>query len=243
MGGLGRSSLAAVGGDCRAGRGRSWCAARSRSLACLASQYAGWASAHEAKRRTSSRSAPGPARALAGASRSLRTSATATTPTAPCWCIEIGCGRRLPADRREGRAATAASRPTASPSSIAPTQSLAGSVQIVARVARGGAAQGARAELPARAHRRRGMGARRSPRRIPTSSTGMGRTNDAIIYRRPGAALRDAARRTRQKRSPRACRARPRATTARRSPRSSQRFGGDFYAIDPHAVQPGARCW
>ena len=65
-----------------------------------------------------------------------------------------------------------------------------------------------------------GMAPRRCRRRAPTFVEAMGRTNDAIIY---GGRVQLCRRRRRRRRRglPTRCRASPRVTTARRSPRSS----------------------
>ena len=118
----------------------------------------------------------------------------------------------------------------------APTQSLAGGCQIVARVARSGAAQAARAEFPLD-RVIDGMGTAPLPPPHPDFVTAMGRTNDAIIYAGrvhlfvtgPAADAKALAERL------------PSVTSrdyGRPFAEIFRRFNGDFYAIDPMLFGP-----
>ena len=211
--------------------------ARIRSIACLASQYAGWALAHgrghgsilRARLRPGAR-----ARAPRAALRGARLSRTSRRPR--------GAGARERAVRRRRRS----SRRSRSDCGVAPDR-LTVHLRADAEPrrlragrgarARGGAAQGARAEIPARADRRRHRRAPLSPPH-PDFVTAMGRTNDAIIYRRPRAALRDRPGRRRARARRRAAELKARATTARPFAEIFKRFNGDFYAIDPMLFSP-----
>ena len=104
--------------------------------------------------------------------------------------------------------------------------------------ARGRAAQGARAEIPARSHRRRPRRSTALARRIPISSRRWAAPTTPSSYggrvhlfvTGPAGDAGDSGAGS--------CRANTRATTARRSPRSFRRFSGDFYAIDPMLFSP-----
>ena len=127
----------------------------------------------------SSRSAPGRRGRSPGASRSLRSWRIGRLPTAPCWCSNRRRRRRPPSWRRWR--ATAASRPNGSPILFAPIRSLAGSVQVVARVVEVALHKAHALNFPLERIVDAAGSAPLSPPH-PDLATGMGRTNDAIIF-------------------------------------------------------------
>ena len=206
--------------------------------ACLASQYAGWALRHEAASRNSSRSAPGRRGRSPAGSRSSPSLRTGRSPTAPCWCVEADAAPP-PAVAGEGGRRIAASRPDRLTVLFAPIRSLAGSVQIVARVVEVALHKAHALKFPLDRILDAAGSAPLSPPH-PDFATSMGRTNDAIIFggrvqlfvsgprgrcgaswrsKLPSSASRDYGA--------------PFAEVFRR-------FGGDFYAIDPMLFSPAA---
>ena len=104
--------------------------------------------------------------------------------------------------------------------------------------ARGGAAQGARAGLPAGPTSSTAWASCRCRRRRRTSSPPWaGPTTPCCSAARPSCSC--TARRRPRATSPSACRAPPRATHGRPFAELFEAAGYDFYKVDPHAVQPG----
>ena len=121
---------------------------------------------------------------------------------------------------------------------VAPTASLAGTVQVVAR-----SVETALHKL----HELKfdvtqvvsGYGVAPLPPVAPDELAAIGRTNDAILYGgRVTLWVRADDEHAGRGRAEGAVERR-RTTTARRSPSCSSRYGRDFYKIDPHAVLPG----
>ena len=137
-------------------------------IACLASQYAGW-TLRMARGgqifRARLRARRGRSRAK---SRCSPISATPTQPIAPSLCSKAS-GRRRPTSSTMSRANCGVA--TESLTFIyAPTQSLAGSVQIIARVLEVALHKAHELHFPLARHHRRARLRRRFRRRIPISS-------------------------------------------------------------------------
>lgn len=199
-------------------------------LACLASQYAGW-------NLTSGRyfaMGSGPARALARVEPLFETLAYRDTASSALLVLET---EKAPPPAVVEKVAKATGLPPERLTFLyAPTQSLAGAVQIVARV------------LEVALHKANdlkfplddivdGVGIAPLPAPHPDFLTAMGRTNDAIIY---GGLVQlfvkgapDAARQLAEQLPSRASRdhGQPFAEIF-------ARFKGDFYAIDPLLFSP-----
>ena len=203
-------------------------------VACLASQYAGWRLTHGEGNAGFFALGSGPARALARVEKLFDTLDYRDAASRTTLVLESG---RPPPDAVVSEVSRACGIDAAQINIIyAPTQSLAGSAQVVARV------------LEVALHKAHelgfaigqiveGMGAAPLPPPHPDLVTAMGRTNDAIIYAGrvqlfvTGPA--DEARRL-----------------AERLPSVSsrdygepfanifKRFKGDFYAIDPMLFSP-----
>lgn len=233
LGGLGRVSL---GTDAALPRWPATVTVASSQpvIACLGSQYAGWSLAHGEKPNAYFALGSGPARALARkeklfaelgyadhADEAVLVLEAAKPPPAPLLAdIARTCGV---AGRRLGVI-------------YAPTQSLVGSAQVVARVLEVAMHKAHELHFPLD-HIRDGIGAAPLPPPHPDFVTAMGRTNDAIIFggrvhlfvsgpaeeartlaeRLPAATSRDYGR--------------PFAETFRAAK-------GDFYAIDPMLFSP-----
>ncbi len=177
MGGLGRVSL--TGG----GPFRHWptlvsVATSQPILACLASQYAGWRLS-EGEGTAFQALASGPGRALARREELFKQLDYADQANAACFVLEVG---GLPPatvlDRMAEACGISHERLTVV---CTPTQSLAGTVQIVARV------------LEVALHKTHalgfplgqvvdGVGSAPLPPPSPSFRSAMGRTNDAILY-------------------------------------------------------------
>jgi methenyltetrahydromethanopterin cyclohydrolase len=199
-------------------------------LACLGAQYAGWNLSSDGYFAMGS----GPARALARveplfeaiAYRDVASSAVLVLETAeppPIPVVErVAKATGLPADKLTFV--------------YAPTQSVAGTVQIVSRVLEVALHKANDLKFPLD-HIVEGMGTAPIPAPHPDFLTAMGRTNDAIIYgglvqlfvRGEAAAARDLA----EKLPSRASR-----DYGQPFARIFKHFNGDFYAIDPLLFSP-----
>ena len=233
LGGLGTVTLAA---DAALPRWPFAVTVRSSQpvLACLASQYAGWSLAHGEKPDAFFALGSGPARALAR--REALFAELGHAETAADAVLVLESGRPPPAALLAEIAAACGVAPARLAVVFAPTQSLAGGVQVVARV------------LEVALHKLHelgfpldrvvdGLGTAPLPPPHPDFVTAMGRTNDAIIF---GGRVHlfvtgpdDAAR------------ALAEALPAGRSPDYGRPFaeifraaGGDFYAIDKTLFSP-----
>jgi len=185
-------------------------------VACLASQYAGWSLAHGEKPNAFFALGSGPARALAR--KELLFAELDYADAADAAVLVLEAGRAPPAAVLEKVARDCGVVPERLGVAYAPTQSLAGGVQVVARVLDG-------------------MGAAPLPPPHPDFVTAMGRTNDAIIFggrvhlyvAGPAAEARELAA------------ALPAATSRDYGRPFTEIFRaahGDFYAIDPMLFSP-----
>ncbi len=203
-------------------------------IACLASQYAGWSLTHGEKPDAFFALGSGPARALAR--RETLFQDLGYTDAAETAVLVLESGRAPPAPLIERIAADCGVAPDRLGIVYAPTQSLAGGVQVVARVLEVALHKAHALHFPLD-RVLDGMGAAPLPPPHPDFVTAMGRTNDAIIFggrvqlfvagpaaearalaeAMPAAASRDYGR--------------PFAETFRA-------LRGDFYAIDPMLFSP-----
>ena len=178
LGGLGTVT---IGSDATLPRWPFTVAVRSSQpvLACLASQYAGWSLAHGKKPDAYFALGSGPARALARKEKLFDDLGYADRADAAVLVVESG--RPPPPPLLADIAAACGVASDALTVLFAPTQSLAGGVQVVARV------------LEVALHKLHelgfpldrvadGMGAAPLPPPHPDFVTAMGRTNDAIIF-------------------------------------------------------------
>jgi methenyltetrahydromethanopterin cyclohydrolase len=202
--------------------------------ACLASQYAGWRLAHGEGKDAFLALASGPARALARKEplfEALEYRDAAKTAT-----LVLESNRPPPAPVVQKVADDCRLAPEQLTFIYAPTQSLAGSVQITARVLEVALHKAHELKFPL-AHIADGLGAAPLAPPHPDMVTAMGRTNDAIIYggrvhlfvNGPAGEARALADRL------------P-SNTSRDYGRPFldifKRFGGDFYAVDPMLFSP-----
>nr|WP_274628893.1 methenyltetrahydromethanopterin cyclohydrolase [Mesorhizobium shangrilense] len=199
-------------------------------LACLASQYAGWNLSTEDYFAMGS----GPARALARVEPLFSTLAYRDRASSAVLLLETA--EPPPPAIVEKVAKTTGLPPDKLTFLYAPTQSLAGTVQIVARVLEVAIHKANDLKFPLD-RIVEGIGSAPIPAPHPDFLTAMGRTNDAIIYggvvqlfvTGPGKAARQLA----EKLPSRASRdyGQPFAEIFKR-------FNGDFYAIDPLLFSP-----
>lgn len=205
-------------------------------IACLASQYAGWRLTHGEGRDAWFAMGSGPARALARPEPLFEALSYRDKADSAALVIE---GAEPPPAAVVRRVAQACGVPARKLTILyAPTQSLAGSAQIVARVLEVALHKAHELKFPLdRILEGMGMAPLAPPH--PDFVAAMGRTNDAIIYggrvhlmiAGPAAKARALA----EKLPSRASRdyGRPFAEIFRR-------FNGDFYAIDPMLFSPAA---
>jgi len=233
MGGLGTVSL--VPGDGQ-GSGMTHVHVHSTNpvLACLASQYAGWSLEHGEGRDAFRALASGPGRALAR--REALFGELGYTDRADCAVFVLEVGRPPPDEVIEKVArdcGLAADRLTFV---LTPTRSLAGTVQIVARVLEVALHKAHALGFPL-AGIVDGVGAAPLPPPAPDFVTAMGRTNDAILFGGQVALFIDA--------TDDAARALTEALPASASRDYGKPFaqifednGRDFYKIDPMLFAP-----
>jgi methenyltetrahydromethanopterin cyclohydrolase len=199
-------------------------------LACLAAQYAGWSLSAEGYFAMGS----GPARALARVEPLYETLAYRETASSALLLLETA--KPPPATVVE-KVAKATGMPAKALTFIyAPTQSLAGTVQIAARVLEVALHKANDLKFPLD-NIVDGVGVAPVPAPHPDFLTAMGRTNDAIIYgglvqlfvKGPGEAARELAEKLPS-----------RASRDHGEPFAAifKRFKGDFYAIDPLLFSP-----
>ena len=147
--------------------------------ACLASQYAGWRLAEGEGKDAFFALASGPARALAGRKSSSKNSLYADAADFATLVLEAN---RPPPPAVVSRVAQDCRMPPERLSFIyAPTQSIAGNVQIVARVLEVALHRAHELKFPLD-RIVEGMGAARLSPPHPDLVTAIGRTNDAIIF-------------------------------------------------------------
>ncbi|MBB3977876.1 methenyltetrahydromethanopterin cyclohydrolase [Rhizobium azooxidifex] len=230
MGGLGTVSMAL---DRNNGKWPLSVAVHSSQpvLACLASQYAGWRLTHEKYFAMGS----GPARALARVEPLFEEIAYRETDASTSVLL-LETDKPPPTAVVEKVSAATGLSPDALTFIYAPTQSLAGCVQIVGR------------SLEVALHKAHslhfpldnivdGTGCAPVPAPHPDFLQAMGRTNDAIIYgglvqlfvRGSAAAARDLAEQLPSSRS---------RDYGQPFAEIFKTFKGDFYAIDPHLFSP-----
>jgi methenyltetrahydromethanopterin cyclohydrolase len=203
-------------------------------VACLGSQYAGWSLSHGAGKDGFFALGSGPARALAQKEAVLKD--IGYRDEADVATLVIESGRPPPPEVVERVARDCGVAPSALTVIYAPTQSLAGSTQVVARVLEVALHKAHELKFPLE-RVVDGMGAAPLSPPHPDFVAAMGRTNDAIIYggrvqlfvtgpaadakvlaeALPSSASRDFGA--------------PFAEIFRR-------FKGDFYAIDPMLFSP-----
>jgi methenyltetrahydromethanopterin cyclohydrolase len=203
-------------------------------LACLASQYAGWSLSHGEGRDAFFALGSGPARALACKEPLFEELGYRDQAAATTLVIESAAA---PPPEVIAKVAGDCGLPTSALTVIyAPTQSLAGATQVVARVLEVALHKAHALKFPL-ARIVDGMGAAPLSPPHPDFMTAMGRTNDAIIY---GGRVHlyvtgpaDEARALAQ--------ALPSRTSRDYGAPFRdvfKRFNGDFYAIDPMLFSP-----
>ncbi len=203
-------------------------------VACLASQYAGWRLAEGEGKDAFFALGSGPARALARTEPLFEALSYRDKATSAALVMESALPPPTPVvDRVASACGLAADKLTVL---YAPTQSLAGATQIVARVLEVAMHKAHELKFPLECIVE-GMGAAPLAPPHPDFVTAMGRTNDAIIYAGrvhlmvtgPAAAARTLAEQlpcvnSRDYGQPFA--------------ETFKRFKGDFYAIDPMLFSP-----
>ncbi len=203
-------------------------------IACLGSQYAGWSLSHGAGEDAFFALGSGPARALA--QKEVIFNDIGYRDEADVATLVIEGGRPPPPDVVASVARDCGVAPPALTVIYAPTQSLAGSAQVVARVLEVALHKAHELKFPLE-RIVSGMGAAPLSPPHPDFVTAMGRTNDAIIYggrvqlfvtgsAGDAKALAEAlpSQGSRDFGSPFA--------------EIFKRFKGDFYAIDPRLFSP-----
>jgi methenyltetrahydromethanopterin cyclohydrolase len=203
-------------------------------IACLGSQYAGWSLAHGAGKDAFFALGSGPARALA--QKETVFNDIGYRDEADVATLVIESGRPPPPEIVDKVASDCGVKPSALTVIYAPTQSLAGATQVVARVLEVALHKAHELKFPLE-RIVDGMGAAPLSPPHPDFVTAMGRTNDAIIYggraqlyvTGPAADAKGLAE------------ALPsRASRDFGAPFAEifKRFKGDFYAIDPMLFSP-----
>ena len=203
-------------------------------IACLASQYAGWSLSHGTGKDAFFALGSGPARALAQKEALFKD--IGYRDEADVATLVIESGHAPPPEILDKVASDCGVKPSALTVIYAPTQSLAGATQVVARVLEVALHKAHELKFPLE-RIIDGMGAAPLSPPHPDFVTAMGRTNDAIIYggraqlyvTGPAAEAKSLAE------------ALPsRASRDFGSPFAEifKRFKGDFYAIDPMLFSP-----
>lgn len=233
MGGLGEVSLTADAATPR----WPWSIAVHSSnpvIACLASQYAGWRLSHGEGRDGYFALGSGPARALARKEPLFAELGYADQASEGVLVIESD--RAPPSELVAKVAADCGLAPSQMSFIHAPTQSLAGGCQVVARVLEVALHKTHELQFPLD-RIIDGMGIAPLPPPHPDFVTAMGRTNDAIIYagrvhlfvNGPEAEAKDLAERLPSSQS---------RDFGRPFAQLFREFKGDFYAIDPLLFSP-----
>ena len=203
-------------------------------IACLGSQYAGWSLVHGAGKDAFFALGSGPARALAQKEAVLKD--IGYRDEADVAALIIESGRPPPPEVVDKVTSDCGIKPSALTVIYAPTQSLAGATQVVARVLEVALHKAHELKFPLE-RIVDGMGAAPLSPPHPDFVTAMGRTNDAIIYGgraqlyvtgpaedAKGLAAALPSRGSRDFGAPFA--------------EIFKRFKGDFYAIDPMLFSP-----
>jgi methenyltetrahydromethanopterin cyclohydrolase len=203
-------------------------------IACLASQYAGWRLAHGEGKDAFLALASGPARALARKEPLFEVLDYRDAAKTATLALESSRPPPPPVVRKVADDCRVA--PEHVTLIYAPTQSLAGSVQITARVLEVALHKAHELKFPL-GRIAEGLGAAPLAPPHPDRVTAMGRTNDAIIY-----AGRVHLFVTGSADDARALADRLPSETSRDYGRPFveifKRFGGDFYSIDPMLFSP-----
>ncbi|HVY58342.1 MAG TPA: methenyltetrahydromethanopterin cyclohydrolase [Xanthobacteraceae bacterium] len=203
-------------------------------VACLGSQYAGWRLAHGEGKDAFFALGSGPARALARTEPLFETLAYRDEATSATLVMESARPPPTPVVAKVAQACGV--EPSRLTFIYAPTQSLAGSVQVVARVLEVALHKAHELHFPLE-RIVDGMGAAPLAPPHPKFVTAMGRTNDAIIYGGrvhlfvigPAADARELAERLPSQGS---------REYGRTFAQIFEHYKGDFYAIDPMLFSP-----
>jgi methenyltetrahydromethanopterin cyclohydrolase len=203
-------------------------------IACLGSQYAGWSLSHGADKQAFSALGSGPARALAQKEAVLRD--IGYRDEADVATLVIESERAPPPEILEIVALDCRVAPSALTVIYAPTQSLAGGAQVVARVLEVALHKAHELKFPLE-RVVNGMGAAPLSPPHPDFVTAMGRTNDAIIY---GGRAQLFVTGPAEDAKTLADTLPSRASRDFGAPFAEifKRFKGDFYAIDPMLFSP-----
>ncbi len=178
LGGLGRVAIAA-GSATPAAPFRVEVSTAQPVLACLASQYAGWSLSHGEGKDSWFAMASGPGRARVGREPLLDELGYRDTSPTALFVLETG---RPPPRELIARVAVDCGLPERSLAFVlTPTTSLAGTVQIVARVLEVALHKAHALGFPL-AHIVDGLGIAPLPPPAPDFLAAMGRTNDAVLY-------------------------------------------------------------
>jgi methenyltetrahydromethanopterin cyclohydrolase len=203
-------------------------------IACLGSQYAGWSLAHGAGKDAFFALGSGPARALAQKEPVFKD--VGYRDEADVATLVIESGRPPPPEIVEKITRDCGVAPSALTVIYAPTQSLAGATQVVARVLEVALHKAHELKFPLR-RIVDGMGAAPLSPPHPDFVTAMGRTNDAIIYG-GRAQLFVAGPAADAKGLAEALPSRASRDFGAPFAEIFKRFKGDFYAIDPMLFSP-----
>lgn len=178
LGGLGRVAIAA-GSATPAAPFRVEVSTAQPVLACLASQYAGWSLSHGEGKDSWFAMASGPGRARVGREPLFDELGYRDTSPIALFVLETG---RPPPRELIARVAVDCGLPERSLAFVlTPTTSLAGTVQIVARVLEVALHKAHALGFPL-AHIVDGLGIAPLPPPAPDFLAAMGRTNDAVLY-------------------------------------------------------------
>jgi methenyltetrahydromethanopterin cyclohydrolase len=199
-------------------------------LACLGSQYAGW----NLSDRDYFAMGSGPARALARVEPLFETLAYRDTASSAVLILETAKPPPPPIVEKVGKATGLATEKLTF--LYAPTQSIAGTVQIVSRALEVALHKANDLKFPLE-NIVDGVGAAPIPAPHPDFLTAMGRTNDAIIY---GGSVQLFVRGTAKAAMELAAKLPSHASRDHGQPFAEifKRFKGDFYAIDPLLFSP-----
>jgi len=203
-------------------------------IACLGSQYAGWRLTHGSGKDAFLALGSGPARALARKEAVLND--IGYRDEADVATLVIESGRPPPPEIVEKVARDCGVEASALTVIYAPTQSLAGATQVVARVLEVALHKAHELKFPL-GRVVDGMGAAPLSPPHPDFVTAMGRTNDAIIYG-GRAQLYVAGPATDAKDLAEALPSRASRDFGAPFAEIFKRFKGDFYAIDPMLFSP-----
>jgi methenyltetrahydromethanopterin cyclohydrolase len=178
LAGLGRVRL--EGG----GQTRDWplsvqVSTRDPVLACLGSQYAGWSLSHGEGKGAFHALGSGPGRAMSRKEPLFDALGIRDQGDSACLILEVD--RAPPAELADGIAAACGIAPESLTLVLTPTHSLAGTVQIVARVLEVALHKAHELGFPP-AHIIDGTGTAPLPPPAADFLTAMGRTNDAILF-------------------------------------------------------------